>query len=193
MPSITQDDFSVYIFTFSNGKRYVGKTNDVKRRWKAHRYLAKSGDKRIVYHAIRKYGWESIDKEVRGGFTEAEAFAEEKRLIRDLKTHIRWGRGYNLTDGGEGASGLEISAETRKKMSEAKRGKPKSPEHRAKLSVSNRGQKRSPETCKKMSNAARGRKYPPRSPEHRAALSASQKAHQARVRAQKASNTVALF
>lgn len=107
--------------------------------------------------------------------TEAEAFAEEIALIAKYG-RIDKGTGClrNQTDGGEGASGCFKSEETRKKISEAKKGKPGSytkfkPGHvvseetnrrmsaaRKGVSVPNgklRGRKRDPETLEKMSIA----------------------------------------
>lgn len=46
--------------------------------------------------------------------------------------------------------------ETRRKISEAKKGKKQSPEHIAKLSEARRGSKRSEETKRKMSEAHKG-------------------------------------
>lgn len=72
--------------------------------------------------------------------TEEEAFNHEKYMIavfgrKDLMTGIL----RNKTDGGEGSSGLIHSEETKKIMSEAKKGKSKSEEHRKKLSEANKG------------------------------------------------------
>ncbi len=97
----------------------------------------------------------------------------------------------NLTDGGEGVTGHKPSAETRAKMSAARRGKkrspeacaksaatqrgrklgPRSPEATAKAAASNRGRKRTPEARAKMAAAMKGKR---RSPEQRASQSARQ-------------------
>jgi hypothetical protein len=45
----------------------------------------------------------------------------------------------------------EISEETRRRMSEARKGVPKSAAHRANIGKGNKGKKRSPEFCQKMS------------------------------------------
>ena len=71
----------------------------------------------------------------------------------------------NMTDGGEGASGLRASDETRLKQSEKRRGalhpqfgKPKSELTKAKLRAANVGKTLSPETRSKIGDAIRGRK-----------------------------------
>ena len=152
-------NFFIYIFTFPNGKRYVGKTNDVEGRWKGHKKAAERLAKlkaRIergetlsekeneffnrmdlpVYRAIIKYGWENIKKEYFSGYTEKGAFAKERFLIKKLKTHVTKGkRGYNLTDGGEGTSGMVHSQATRKKISKSHLGKKQTQETRDKISA----------------------------------------------------------
>jgi len=71
---------------------------------------------------------------------EAEAFESEVAIIalfgrKDLGT----GCLRNLTDGGEGAAGHQISETTRQKMSQATRGRVLSVEHRQRLSQALKG------------------------------------------------------
>jgi hypothetical protein len=70
----------------------------------------------------------------------------------------------NLTDGGGGQSNFIISDETRKKISEKKKGYKYSEEVKKKLSLSHIGNKHSEETKKKMSNTRKGKSF---SDEHR--------------------------
>ena len=74
----------------------------------------------------------------------------------------------NLTDGGEGTSGLIHSEETRRQRSETMRGRTLAEETRRKLSEANRGKKLSEETRRKMSKARLGK---PRGEETRARIS----------------------
>lgn len=63
--------------------------------------------------------------------TEDEAFDHEKRLIECLKElNVSL---VNMTDGGEGTSGHKHSTESKKAISAAFKGKPKTPEHSKKV------------------------------------------------------------
>jgi len=97
--------------------------------------------------------------------TEEEAFRHEIYMIavfgrKDLGTGIL----HNLTDGGDGASGYVFSEETRKKMSEARRGeknhnygKIHSEETRRKMSESQIGKTLSKEHIDKIIEGLKGR------------------------------------
>lgn len=93
----------------------------------------------------------------REGLTNDEANAYEKELI------ALWGfeNLTNLTRGGSGTDGCIVSAETRAKQSEAKRGRGLSPETLAKISGENHhmfGKSHSLETRTKISEAQSGEK-----------------------------------
>jgi len=86
--------------------------------------------------------------------TEEEAFKHEIYMIavfgrKDLGTGIL----RNLTDGGEGSSGVVISEETRRKISETSKGRTLSEEHKRKLIEANKGKTHSEESKRKMSEA----------------------------------------
>jgi hypothetical protein len=97
--------------------------------------------------------------------TEEEAFKHEKYMIavfgrKDLGTGIL----HNRTAGGEGSSGLVLSEETKKIMSEAKKGKTKTKEHKRKISEANKGKNnpfygkiRTEESRKKQSESRKGK------------------------------------
>jgi hypothetical protein len=97
--------------------------------------------------------------------TEEEAFRHEIYMMdvfgrKDLGTGIL----HNRTDGGEGSSGCIRSDETRRKLSEAGKGKTLSKEHRRKLSEASKGEKnhnygkpKSEETRRKLSEAKKGK------------------------------------
>jgi hypothetical protein len=99
--------------------------------------------------------------------TEEEAFKHEKYMIavfgrKDLGTGIL----HNKTDGGDGASGYVFSEETKRKLSEAKKGKKHSEETRRKHSERmkgennlNYGKSPSEETRRKRSEANKGKKH----------------------------------
>src|SRR5258708_4467510 len=99
--------FVVYVIrNLVNGKRYVGKTRGrsvdaaVKKRWASHLTEAKKERGYLLHRAIRKHGSENFTIGAVGSSkTEAGAFLMEKDWI------ARTSPEYNLTLGGEGASG----------------------------------------------------------------------------------------
>ena len=85
-----------------HGKGYVGQTiKDPKVRWAQHIYAAfVKKDRRPLYCAMRKYGLRNFTAEVVWTGPESKLNAAEKRLVRQRKTFIDTGWGYNLTTGG---------------------------------------------------------------------------------------------
>jgi hypothetical protein len=134
-----------------------------------------NNDGQIIYNKI----FESDD--------EAEVLNKEMFFIYECGTYhhidgIKKGNLLNLTKGGEGTSGYKLSNETRKRMSEAKKGKKLlghlvSDETKKKMSESQKGHQGyykdknlSDETKKKMSEAKKGKKF---TDEHKRKLSES--------------------
>lgn len=119
--------YIVYMHIFPNGKKYIGITcKSPNGRWEGGTgYSVKSQP--IMYHAIQKYGWENVEHKIlHQDLTYEKAIEIEKQLIAQHKTNCkRYGCafGYNMTDGGEGTLGHVVSAESRKRMSEARCGK----------------------------------------------------------------------
>lgn len=132
--------FSVYIHTFPNGKKYVGISKDIKRRFRNGKGYQ---NQPIIWSAIEKYGWENVSTQiVQQGLSEEDAKSMEVDLIASLKTTDRE-FGYNQTLGGEGATGRVVSEKNRKdtgeRMSRIHKGVPLSEEHKGKISVSLKG------------------------------------------------------
>lgn len=105
--------------------------------------------------------------------TEEEAFKHEKYMVfvfgrKDLGTGIL----HNRTDGGDGTSGIMISEETRRKMSEVQKGKLRSEKDRRKISEKLKGRTLSEEHRRKMSVAHTGKSF---SEEHKRKMSEVQK------------------
>lgn len=98
------------------------------------------------------------------GLTETEAFALEKYAV-GLYGRIDKGMGilWNMTDGGEGCSGVIMSEETRAKIARSLTGKKRPPEVIEKIAKSRTGILHTEETKRKMSESRRGKKKGPHS------------------------------
>ena len=137
--------YYVYIHVCPNGKRYVGCTAKAKPeiRWQEGR-----GYRRQLFEeAIRKYGWDNIEHEVFEVDSKEEMYRKEIELISFYHTNDpRYG--YNRSTGGEkGALGCIRTEETKKKLSEACKGR----------STWNKGKHHKEETIKRMSEVAKNR------------------------------------
>ena len=146
--------YCIYLHTNKiNGKKYVGQTClKPERRWKNG-----LGYKGCVhfFNAIIKYGWDNFEHEiVYNNLTKEEADYFEDLMINSLNT-TDYNYGYNIKDGG---SIGKHSEETRRKLSEAAKGKKHSEETKKKMSESHKNI--SDETRKKMSLATSGKNNP---------------------------------
>lgn len=115
--------YIIYLHTcLLSGKSYVGFTStSLEKRWKKHVTRAKAGSESHFPRAIRKYGENSWLHSI---LTTCETFEEARNLemywIAELMTtnfHEEH-RGYNSTDGGNGAR-APMSIETKRKMSDS--------------------------------------------------------------------------
>ncbi len=110
---------NVYVITnLIDNKQYVGVTNEPDRRLTEHK--CGHGSK-LVFQAIKKYGWENFKIEFVFEGSEEHATQMEMYLIHVLGTLAH--NGYNLTLGGEGTWGWKPSNELRKKWSKQRGGK----------------------------------------------------------------------
>lgn len=170
--------YHIYIITNTiNAKQYVGITKNLNRRWKEHK--STQGGCVALYEAISKYGVENfVFTHIADAFNFESACDIERILI--VQHNTKAPNGYNLTDGGDGVSGVYRSEEVKKRMSDAqkgKKGKPHTDEFKKSLSdrVSgeknpmfgktgsknpNYGKKYSDERRKNISNALKGHKSP---------------------------------
>lgn len=162
---ITQ--YSIYMHKTPNNKVYIGLTSmEPRRRWlngKGYR------NQTLFFRAINKYGWENIEHLILfEGLNKEEAEKLEIELIGQYQsTNPKYG--YNIQNGGFAA---KHSEETKKKLSDLKKGVPFTDQHQLNLSIAGKGKKPSmgmlgkkmtEETKNKMSKSHKGKSQ---SPEH---------------------------
>ena len=120
-----------------NGKKYVGLTTDLKKRQSDWNCLTQPYAGPAINAARAKYGIEAFGFEILKECNDNELDYWEKYYIKELNTKAPYG--YNLTEGGEGHNGYSPTEETRKKLSEANKGKHLSEETKDKISKSLKG------------------------------------------------------
>nr|DAH18423.1 MAG TPA: intron associated endonuclease [Caudoviricetes sp.] len=166
--------FSVYIHENKvNGKVYIGMTSqDPPQRWGRNGCKYKSSPH--FYSAIQKYGWDNFEHRVLfENMTREEATKKEIELIEQYCSIDRR-YGYNSTSGGECCS---MNDETRQKMSIAMRGNKNNMGHhcnentKRKISQAHKGRVLTEEHKHKLSEAAK-RRHTPCSEEKREKISA---------------------
>lgn len=158
----------VYLLTNTvNGKVYVGKANDPKKRWISHCYYArKEQPPYSISRAIKKHGPAAFEMTLLDETTtEEEAYRLEVSWIVRLASADPE-KGYNLDSGGEGStrathSGRRHSEHIKEKIAKAHRGMRASAETKALLSSQRKGRYRSPEASEKQASKLRGRKQSP--------------------------------
>lgn len=187
-----------------NGKVYIGQTRGTLRnRWNSH---CRNKKLSLITRAIEKYGRENFTiEEIDRAETREELNTKESRWIKELDSSNKE-IGYNIMPGGDSNTthseetkviisrkAREISDETRKKMSDAKKGKKQSPElieariaprrgytwteeSKRKSSEKQKGRPKSLESIAKMAAAHRGKKRTPEAIEKTAAANRGRKA-----------------
>jgi group I intron endonuclease len=159
-----------------NGKRYIGKTVGSLSRRIAHHITA--SQRRASYafgRALAKHGPNMFEWSILfSSINDSLLLKTERTMIAMFRT--RAPRGYNLTDGGDGACGAVHSEETRAKRSAALKGKKREPftqDHRDRMSLAHSGVALSLKHRKNLGLSHEGKKHPPRSVESRARYSAA--------------------
>ena len=166
---IKDKEWTVYIHTAPNGKKYVGITSQKpEARWG---HGSKYKKNKHFYNAIKKYGWDNFEHKILcSGLNVAQAGCIEQTFIRGLDLRNP-ANGYNNSIGGEkGALGFHHSEETREKMKGRIpwcKGKHLSEETKRKLSEAHKGKSPwckgkhlSEETKRKLSESHKGQKSP---------------------------------
>lgn len=140
--------YIVYMHTcIVNNKRYVGFTSKgINKRWDKHCWHALHDPRFIFHRAIACYGVDAWQHEVLASVqTIDEARQLEQKFILEHRT-FEPELGYNMTLGGEGTMGRELSEEHRRKIGQANRGRKHSEASRHNMSVSHQGKVQSEET-----------------------------------------------
>ena len=94
----------IYVITnLINGKEYVGQTVcGILVRWAGHISDAfNKNSQKPLYRALRRYGLKNFKVTELWYGPESQLNAAEKRFVRQRKTFIDFGLGYNLTTGGD--------------------------------------------------------------------------------------------
>ena len=149
--------YTIYKITNNvNDKVYIGQTiKTLQQRWSHHLCLAKQGSTLYFHKAICKYGKDSFKTE-QISLTENKdaANAVECFFIKHFNAmDNRYG--YNLTEGGDGVSGL--SFESREKISNAARKQIWTEERCKKISLAKKGVKLSEEHKLAIGKANKGK------------------------------------
>lgn len=99
-----------------NGKVYIGFTTDLKKRISVHLSSSKKEDTKF-YRAIRKYGKDNFVWEV---IYQSLDFDHCLNIMEGyfITLYDSYKRGYNSTTGGDGAKGMVLSEEARRRISE---------------------------------------------------------------------------
>jgi group I intron endonuclease len=121
--------FVYLIYCRSTSKGYVGQTTTtIEERWRLHCNTARTGSLYLIHKAIRKYGAKNFEISI---LAESDNLPDLSRIeVEQIKLQgTKIPNGYNLTDGGEGWRHTH-SAETKAKISAAKKGKISGPRHR---------------------------------------------------------------
>lgn len=150
-----------------NGKVYIGSAVNLERRWWEHktRLEAKTHPNKKLTNAWHKHGSDKFEFKVIIYCEPKDLIMYEQRCIDGFKAV---GEGYNLCPTAGSALGIKRSEETKKRMSESQKGKPKSAEAATNSAKARLGSKRgahSEQSKKKIGDALRGRTLGPQSEE----------------------------
>ena len=125
------------IINKTNGKLYIGKTvKTLKHRWDKHILMAKRKTNRCLYDAMNKYGYENFEIIKIGEAKDPKKLNELEIFYIDKHKTLDRKYGYNMTAGGDGGP---MSPESLQKMIDKKTGVPLSEEHKRKISEAHMG------------------------------------------------------
>ena len=166
-----------------NNKVYIGFTANWPQRINGHNYDRRYGnaDNKAFYNAIKKYGWDNFvwDPIYQSQNEEHTLKVMEPYFINEYRSWVGFedSNGYNITKGGEGASGYKRTPELIESHRKQMTGRKFTAEHIANRVASFKktmagkgtrtGKKHSPESLEKMRQAQLGI---PKSEEHKKAM-----------------------
>ncbi len=137
-----------------NSEIYIGSAVNFRKRWNTHRSCLRNNKhtNKFLQRAWNKYKESSFE------FSILLKCSPEECISCETYLKNYYCADYNLCEVGNNRLGLKHSEETKKKMSDIRRGKFPSKESRVKMSESARQRKHSEETRRKISLVSTGRK-----------------------------------
>lgn len=154
-PPLNLRQSGIYLITCRvNGKKYVGQSQDIGKRWRTHIYHA-GKPKRAIERALAKHGVSNFTFEVLCFAPLCDLDWLETVMITDLDSIPP--NGYNIAPVGGCNRGIKYNEESCKRRGLARRGTHLSPEHKAKLREAGKRRVTSEETRAKLSKALKGK------------------------------------
>lgn len=148
-------NYTGYIYKIENlinNHLYIGKTNNPRRRWNEH--IREHSTCSILKKAFRKYGINNFRMVI---LLEIKASSIENlnTILNALeplyiKKYNTFKNGYNATSGGEGICNYKMSEITKRKISNALKGRILSEERRKQCGLANKGKHHSKEVCERI-------------------------------------------
>jgi len=150
---IFMEKCGIYKITSPNKKVYIGQSKDIEKRFKDYKLLRCKNQKKL-YNSLKKHGVEKCKFEILHQ-CEPEKLNELECYYIDLFQCFNNEYGLNLKSGG---SKCKFSEETKRKISESRKGKPSWNKGLKGVQVAwNKGMSHSDETRKKISDAHKGK------------------------------------
>ena len=183
--AVTSESFDVFLYMTGiykiispSGKVYIGQAVDIERRWKEHQRES-THCKYKLYNSFRKYGVNNHTFEVVEECSREELNSKE-RYYQDKFNVLEEGLNQVLQPAKEAPRIL--SEETKRKISESKKGapawnkgKPRSEEAKRKISSTLTGRKLSEEVKHNIAKGKRGKSRTPHSEETKRKISETKK------------------